>query len=340
MNIKVLLVDDSPTVRAVLRRVFAPHPELTVVGEAANGREAIDLLLKFRPDVILMDVEMPVMDGFEAIEQTMRLHPTPILVLTSRTQYNHLATAFEAIRRGALDVLPKPEAPEAWAELTERLPKLVRTVASRGRPTALYKPSEKPPRTQPRSIDLILVGASTGGPGALRSFLAHLPPALPAPVAVVQHITPGFEDGLARWLADATGRDVQVLKNPEIPPPRVVRLAPAMAHMVVDSSGTLTLDKITPPSRGHRPSVDVLFQSALAFRPSKTAAILLSGMGDDGAQGLLALRNAGALTAVQDEASSAIFGMPRQALKLGAAEVALSPEALARFIADAWKGVE
>lgn len=340
MKIKVLLVDDSPTVRAVLRRVFAPHPELTVVGEAANGREAIELLLEFRPDVILMDVEMPVMDGFEAIEQTMRLYPTPILVLTSRTQYNRLATAFEAIRRGALDVLPKPEKPEGWAELTERLPELVRTVALRRWPVSPTKTFAQLPRTQPRRIDLILVGASTGGPGALRSFLANLPPALPAPVAVVQHITPGFEEGLARWLADATHRDVQVLKSPEIPPPGAVRLAPATAHLVVDASGTLTLDRTAPPSRGHRPSVDVLFQSALAFRPTKTAAILLSGMGDDGAQGLLALRKAGALTAVQDEASSAIFGMPRQALALGAAQVALPPEELARFIADAGKATQ
>lgn len=340
MKIKVLLVDDSPTVRAVLRRVFAPHPELTVVGEAANGREAIHLLLKFRPDVILMDVEMPVMDGFEAIEQTMRLHPTPILVLTSRTHYNNLATAFEAIRRGALDVLPKPEAPEAWAELTEKLPELVRTVAFQGRPLPTTKLPGELPGTPPRRIDFILVGASTGGPAALRSFLASLPPALPAPVAVVQHITPGFENGLAQWLAEATSRDVQVLKNPEIPPPGAVRLAPPMAHLVLDSSGTLTLDRAAPPSKGHCPSVDVLFQSALAFRPRETAAILLSGMGDDGAWGLLALRKAGALTAVQDEASSAIFGMPRQALELGAAQVALPPEKLARFIADTWKGAK
>lgn len=332
MKVRVLIVDDSPTVRAVVRRLLAQHPDLEVVGEAGNGREGVESVLKLRPDVILMDVEMPVMDGMTAIERTMKLRPTPILVLTSKANRNRLAVAFEAVSRGALEVLPKPESPEGWDELTRRLPELVRTAARlpSHRPLASARPV---PEVPPRTVDWILVGASTGGPGALRAFLANLPAGVHAPIAVVQHIAQGFEEGLAAWLAQATGRDVKVATPGEKPPAGAVRLAPADAHLRLDPGGFLVVDTRTPPRHGHRPSVDVLFESALACRPTRTVAILLTGMGSDGAQGLLQLKKAGAATAVQDEATSAVFGMPRQALELGAAEVALPPEGLARFVA-------
>lgn len=330
---RVLIVDDSPTVRAVLRRLLSQHPDLSVVGEAENGQEAVEKAMKLRPDAILMDVEMPVMDGLAAIEHTMKLCPTSILVLTSRANRDRLAVAFEALRRGALEVLPKPEAPGGWDELAKRLPELVRT-AARLSPTPKLPPAPRAvPAAAPRAVEWILVGASTGGPGALRSFLDALPASLKAPVAVVQHITPGFEEGLAQWLGSTTGRDVKLASDGERPSPGAVRLAPAEAHLRLSGNGLLQLDTTTPPRNGHRPSVDVLFESALAFRPTHLVAILLSGMGNDGASGLLALKNAGAVTAVQDEASCAVFGMPKQALELGAAEVALSPEDLARYVA-------
>lgn len=333
MRARVLVVDDSPTVRAVLRRLLAQHPDLEVAGEAENGREAVELVLKLRPDVVLMDVEMPVMDGMTAIEQTMRLRPTPILVLTSRANRDRVATAFEAVRRGALEVLPKPESPGGWELLARTLPELVRTAARLPAPRPPLKATRPMPEVTPRAVEWILVGASTGGPGALRVFLEALPPTLGVPVAVVQHIAQGFEEGLAQWLATSTGRDVKVAASGEKPPPGSVRLAPGEAHLRLDPQGHLEVDTRTPPRYGHRPSVDVLFESALALRPRTIVAILLSGMGSDGAQGLLQLKKAGAATAVQDESSSAVFGMPKQALELGAAEVALPPEGLARFVA-------
>ncbi len=335
MSIKVLLVDDSPTVRAVLRRLFKAHPDLEVVAEASNGQEAVEAVLQLRPDVIILDVEMPVMGGLAALDHIAKLRPTPILVLTSRANRDRMAIAFEAVRRGALEVLPKPEAPEGWEELAQRLPELLRTAARLPAAVARPVPAKKLPPAPPRRVQLLVVGASTGGPGALRSFLLHLPARFPAPVAVVQHMSAGFEEGLAAWLASETGRDVRVLSSRELPPAGAVRLAPASCHLVVAADGTFALDSQSPPRNGHRPSVDVLFESALAFRPQNTVAVLLSGMGDDGARGLLALSKAGALTLVQDEASSAVFGMPRQALELGAAQVALPPDALARFVAQA-----
>ncbi|MCX7895498.1 MAG: response regulator [Thermoanaerobaculum sp.] len=329
---RVLVVDDSPTVRAVLRRLLSAHRDLQVVGEAANGQEAVELVIKLRPDVVLMDVEMPVMDGLTAIERIMGLRPTAILVLTSKANQNRLAVAFEAVRRGALEVLPKPEAPELWQELAERLPDLVRTAASLP-PTPVQPTAAKPvPPVTPRVVEWILLGASTGGPGALRAFLAALPLTVRAPVLVVQHISPGFEEGLAHWLAQETGRDVRLATDGEKPPPGAVRLAPAGAHLLLGPQGLLHLDAQAAPRGGHRPSVDVLFESALGLSPSRTVAILFSGMGSDGASGLLSLKRAGAMTAVQDEATSAVFGMPRQALELRAAEVALPPEELARLV--------
>ena len=334
MSVTVLVVDDSPTVRAVVRRLLAPHRDILVVGEASNGEEAVQAVLRLAPHVVLMDVEMPVMDGFAAIEQITRLRPTPILVLTSRANRDRVATAFEAIRKGALEVLPKPEAPGGWEELAQRLPELIYTASRLAPMPKRPLPQESPPAVRARPVDYLLLGASTGGPGAVREFLLNLSEKVLAPVALVQHIAPGFEEGLASWLARETNRDVQVVSAAEVPPPRSVRLAPPGAHLILQPSGALALDTASPPRGGHRPSVDVLFTSAVHYRPRRIVAILFSGMGSDGAQGLLALKKAGAVTAVQSEASSAIFGMPRQALELGAADVVLSPQALARFVSQ------
>lgn len=331
--VRVLLVDDSPTVRAVLRRLLRAHSDLVVAGEAGNGQEAVDLVLKLRPDVVLMDVEMPVMDGLDAITRTMELRPTPILVLTSRANRHRMAVAFEALQRGALEVLPKPEAPEGWEELAQRLPELVRTAAGLPPHRPVAKGPRPAPQVVPRMVEWVLLGASTGGPGALRAFLAALPQRVPAPIAVVQHIVPGFEEALAQWLARETGRDVRVAGAKEKPPAGAVRLASTRGHLRLTPDGSLEVDPTTPPRQGHRPSVDVLFESALSLRPDHVVAILFSGMGSDGAHGLLQLKRAGAVTAVQDEASCAVFGMPKQALELCATEVALPPEELARFVA-------
>jgi chemotaxis response regulator CheB len=174
----------------------------------------------------------------------------------------------------------------------------------------------------------LALGASTGGPAALHDLLGALPEAFSLRVLIVQHIAAGSELDLAAWLASSLGLDVRAARDGERPPPGTVRVAPAGAHLRVAGDGRLTLDEETPPRSGHRPSVDELYLSLAVAAPRETAAVLLTGMGSDGAAGLLALRRAGAFCLAQDEASSVVFGMPRAALEMGAAELALPPRAL------------
>ncbi|MFH1177183.1 MAG: chemotaxis-specific protein-glutamate methyltransferase CheB [Acidobacteriota bacterium] len=339
---RVLLVDDSPTVRAVLRRLLAGG-ELEVVGEASNGAQAVEEARRLRPDVVLMDVEMPVLDGFAATEKIMEQCPTAILILTSRAHRDHVRTAFEAIRRGALDVLAKPEDAAGWEQLALTLPPLVRGAARARRQKAAEKPGMAPPATHYTApatarVRFVAIGASTGGPGAVRDLLAELPPGVPAAVLIVQHIAAGFDGGFADWLARDLARDVQLARDGELAIPGTVRIAPVGAHLLLEAGGRLTLDAQSPPRRGHRPSADDLFFSCARVCPGEVAGVLLTGMGSDGAEGLAALRAAGGVTLVQDEASSVVFGMPRAALECGAASVALPPRALGRTLLGLWEG--
>ena len=352
-TIRVLVVDDSPSVRAVLRRFFSWTDDLRVVGEAADGGAAVERALELVPDVILMDLLMPGMDGYQAIEQIMRRAPTPILVLSAKANRNQVHTAFEAMRRGAVEVLPKPEDTEAWRSMAESLPQMIREiVGSRrgnvGAPAAEPVPS-RPRRTAPappaeaeepdddddaprRDLRWLAIGASTGGPAAVCDLLAALPPRPPFAALVVQHISPGFELGLVDWLNAALPLDVKVARDGEVAAPGAVRLAPPGAHLHLAADGRLELDRVTPPWRSHRPAVDELFFSCARTVPRQVAAALLTGMGTDGVQGLAQLAHAGALTYVQDEATSVVYGMPRAALERGAARRALPPAEIGRRI--------
>jgi two-component system chemotaxis response regulator CheB len=373
----VLLVDDSPSVRAVLRRFFGRTADIQVVAEASDGAQAVQAVLDHLPHVVVMDLQMPVMDGYGAIERIMTLRPTPILVLSSRANRNQMQTAFEAIRRGAIEVLPKPEDTGSWEILADSLPQAVRVVAT-ARPRALPPPGP-PPRGRggagaraataagttaagnrpagSRSghaeradrgdrgdhglvgsgLRWVAIGASTGGPAAIRELLEELPADPPVSFLVVQHIAAGFEAAMADWLNKELPLDVRLARDAESPRHGSVRLAPAGAHLRLGAGGVLRLDSGTPARRGHRPSVDELFLSCAECFPRQSAGVLLTGMGTDGVEGLSALRRAGALTLVQDEASSVVFGMPRVALERGAAEVALPPADLARALAQHWQ---
>jgi two-component system, chemotaxis family, protein-glutamate methylesterase/glutaminase len=374
----VLLVDDSPSVRAVLRRFLARTGDIQVVAEAADGAQAVQAVLDHLPQVVVMDLQMPVMDGYAAIERIMTQRPTPILVLSSRANRNQMQTAFEAIRRGAIEVLPKPEDTGSWEVLADSLPQTVRVVAA-ARPRAMPPPAKAPrdsrgaaagarPAATARDggagagaatagagaavaagkaaaaagargggLRWVAIGASTGGPAAIRELLEEVPPQPPVSFLIVQHIAAGFEGAMAEWLNKELPLDVQLARDAEAPRRGAVRLAPAGAHLRLDAGGVLRLDAETPARRGHRPSVDDLFQSCAESFPRQSAGVLLTGMGADGVEGLAALHGAGALTLVQDEASSVVFGMPRVALERGAAELALAPRDLARALAQAWQ---
>lgn len=344
----VLIVDDSPTVRAVLRRLIGSAPGLRVVGEAGDGEQAVEQAIRLSPDAILMDIEMPVMDGFAAIERIMAVRPTPILVVTSRANRSQVRTSFEAIRRGALEVIAKPEDPAGWDVLARTLPITIRATA-RARPGGAMRADAAAawhgrgngaaaPLSASARIRYVAIGASTGGPWAVHALLSALPAAPPAAVLVVQHIAPGFEEGFAEWLASDLARDVRVARDGEPAAPGVVRVAGAGAHLLLEPGGTLRLDAARPPRGVHKPSADELFLSCAASFPDQTAGVLLTGMGSDGAQGLAALRAAGGLTVVQDEGTSAVFGMPRAALEAGASTMALPPAEIGRLLAAGWRG--
>lgn len=340
-SIGVLIVDDSATVRAVLRRLLAPCDDIVVVGEAADGQEAVAAAEALKPRVILMDVEMPRMDGVEATHAIMRSRPTPILIITSRSSRREVRTAFACFTQGALELLAKPEHPAAWEVMAHTLPERIRALAgASARPPGRGEGrAATPRRPSAGTLRCIAVGASTGGPTALQALLTAFSHPPPGPVLVVQHISPGFETGLAEWLATVTGLDVKVAAHGEAPPPGAVRIAPGDHHLRVTASGIVELDGRAPPLRGHRPSADELFVSCAAAMPADTAGILLTGMGRDGAEGLAYLRRCGGFTLVQDEASCAVFGMPRAALELDGAERALPPAGLAAAVEKFARGV-
>jgi two-component system chemotaxis response regulator CheB len=338
--IRVLLVDDSASVRAVLKRFFRKTRDIEVVGEAEDGAQAVRMVIDLQPHVVVMDLQMPVLDGYDATERIMEVRPTPIVVLSSRANRNQMQTAFEAMRRGALEVLPKPEDTPSWQQLAESLPETVRTVSGartvlRARPRTVKTDPIATPGA-PRELKWVAIGASTGGPAAIRELLDEVPADAPVGFLYVQHIASGFELGFADWLNKELPFDVRLAADGETLRRGAVRLAPGGVHLHMETAGVLRLDPHTPPRRGHRPSVDEMFVSAAACCPREVAGVLMTGMGSDGVEGLLALRQAGGITLAQDEASSAVFGMPRVALERGAADVALPPRALARALARLW----
>ena len=345
--IRVLLVDDSASVRAVLKRFFRKTRDIEVVGEAEDGAQAVQMVIDLQPHVVVMDLQMPVLDGYQATERIMEVRPTPIVVLSSRANRNQMQTAFEAMRRGALEVLPKPEDTPSWQQLAESLPETVRTVSG-ARTVRLARP--RPVKTAPiatpggvpreRELKWVAIGASTGGPAAIRELLDEVPADAPVGFLIVQHIASGFELGFADWLNKELPFDIRLATDGEVLRRGAVRLAPGGSHLRLEAAGVLRLDPHTPPRRGHRPAVDEMFQSCAEHCPHEVAGVLMTGMGSDGVEGLLALRQAGGITLAQDEASSVVFGMPRVALERGAADVALPPRALARALARLWSKEE
>lgn len=338
--IKVLLVDDSPSVRAVLKRFFRKTRDIEVVGESGDGAHAVQAVIDLQPHVVVMDLQMPVLDGYEATERIMATRPTPIVVLSSRANRNQMQTAFEAMKRGAIEVLPKPEDTPSWQQLADSLPDTVRTAAGaraapRPRRTRPAVPAAIPSGA-PEELRWVAIGASTGGPAAIRELLVEVPADAPVGFLIVQHIASGFELGFADWLNKELPFDVRLATDGEILRRGAVRIGPGGAHLRLERAGVLRLDSDTPPRKGHRPAADEMFLACADHCPREVAGVLMTGMGADGVEGLLALRKAGGVTLVQDEASSVVFGMPRVALERGAADVALPPRELARALVRLW----
>jgi two-component system chemotaxis response regulator CheB len=344
-RLRVLVVEDSLTVRKRLCEVLSADPDIEVVGEATDGQQAVDLCTALRPDVVTMDMMLPTMNGLLATEHIMAHCPTPILVVTAFDR-SELFRTFDALAAGAVDVLEKPgenDGDEAWARrlvTTVKLVARIRVITHlRGKlPSATHRP-EVIDHSQNRRRDpcrLIALGASTGGPAALARVLQDLPAPLPMPLLVVQHIG---DDGVvfADWLATQTAHPARYARDGELldGTKGTVVLAPPNRHLVLQSGRLHLLDE--PPLHSCKPSIDYLFRSiAKTTHAPCTVASLLTGMGRDGASGLLDIRRAGGRTIAQDEASSVIYGMPREAVRLGAAEQVLSIDDIGPVLAASW----
>jgi two-component system chemotaxis response regulator CheB len=335
-KVRVLVVEDSLTVRKHLVATLAADPEIEVVGEAEDGKRAIELCQEHRPDVITMDMMMPVMSGLAATEYIMAHCPTPILVVSSSVNRGELFKTYDALAAGAVDVFEKMNGAQldgAWERnfvSTAKLVARIRVITHpRGRlrkigapastPPARPAPSFPAPDYRPQKLELVVIGASTGGPGAIIEVLRGLPPAFHLPVLFVMHINEPFGAAFAEWLDAQTPRRVAYPRDGDpvsLAAGRVI-MAPGGRHLTVQG-GRLHLTS-DPERHSCRPSIDVLFESVAREYGCAAAACLLTGMGRDGAAGLLAVRNAGGLTIAQDEATSVIYGMPREAVMLGAA---------------------
>lgn len=318
--VRVLVADDSPIAVAALREALSRVPTVRLAGVARNGAQAVALTAELRPDVVVMDLRMPVMDGLEAVSQIMASTPTPVLAVTSDPGAEEGALAFDALSRGAVDFMARPAGwplGEGDAEgLAERLCVLatipvVRHVGRRG----VTPPPAPSRRVAPRAVGLV---ASTGGPVALRTVLEGLPQDYPAPLLVVQHTSRGFARPLASWLDRATPLAVGVARSGVELRAGTAWVAPCDRHLVVQRGGRLALRDAAPVD-GHRPSGTVLLTSMAEALGSAAAGVVLTGMGRDGAAGLARIRAAGGATIAQDEATSAIYGMPRAAAELDAA---------------------
>ena len=352
--VTVVVVDDSTVQRRLLRGLIEADHDLTVVGEARTGKEAVALVERLRPGVVLMDLDLPVMNGIEAIEKIMAVHPTPILVYSAFVDGAANANGVAAIAAGAVDVIAKPsagsnETPDVFGDALRRRLRVASRVRVITHPRARLRPRAVPfddtptvdthvaipatTRERPaapvarlvrasvavRQIDLIAIGVSTGGPQALVHLLGALPADLRQAVVVVQHMADGFLQGLADWLGTQCGLPVVLGQRGHKLEPGQVTIAPGGHNMIIGDRLRVSLE-VPPPGQFHVPGIDACFTSIATHVGSTALGVILTGMGRDGAAGLKLMREHGAVTIGQDEGTSAVYGMPAAAMAVGAVE--------------------
>jgi two-component system, chemotaxis family, protein-glutamate methylesterase/glutaminase len=323
--IKVLIVDDSALVRKILSQELGKSPDIEVVGTAVDPYVARDKIYSLRPDVLTLDVEMPRMDGLSFLEKLMKYYPMPVVVVSSLTP-EHGAMAIRALELGAVDVVCKPGSAFSTPEIAMRLVDAIRAAAQARIPKKLATEKQNSPAKAAPPIELltthkiVAIGASTGGTRALEEVFMALPATTPGTV-VVQHMPENFTRSFAERLNQICDMEVREAKDGDFVVPGAALIAPGNFHMKLQRSGARYFVRIAdgPPVHYQRPSVDVLFESVAEHAGSNALGVILTGMGADGALGLLKMKERGAHTIAQDEATSIVFGMPREAIKLGAA---------------------
>lgn len=349
-KVRVLVVDDSQVARDLLVHLLEADPDIQIVATASNGEEAVDAVARTKPDVVTMDFHMPKMNGLEATRTIMQTNPVPIVIVSESTVREDVSAAFQLLEAGALAVAEKPFAINhpRYEAVAIRLVQTVKLMAAvkvvRRWPkhaTAIRALSAVPVanvRIERGNVQIVVIGASTGGPVVLDSILSALPKEFPVPILIVQHIAPGFTQGFVDWLSRSTGFPIHMAHNGERPLPGHVYVAPDSVHMKLAQDGRISLFDDASVN-GHRPSVSTLFDSVAAVSGCNAIGVLLSGMGTDGAEGLRSMRDSGAITIAQDAQSSIVHGMPGKAIALNAATHVLNPmeiaSALAGLVANA-----
>jgi len=329
IKIKVLIVDDSALIRGVMKEIINSQPDMEVVGVAPDPLAARDLIKQTHPDVLTLDVEMPKMDGLEFLEKLMRLRPMPVLMVSSLTERGSEIT-MRALELGAVDFVTKPRISiqSGMLEYTDLIAEKIR-IASRARirqhtPGVASKPAAGPLASLRNPLvsseKLIIIGASTGGTEAIKDFLVQLPSDSPG-ILITQHMPEGFTRSFANRLDKLCRISVKEAEGGERVLPGHAYLAPGHSHLLLVRSGANYMTRLDqgPPVNRHRPSVDVLFNSAAVNAGKNAVGVILTGMGRDGAAGMLEMRKAGAYNLAQDEASCVVFGMPKEAIAIGAA---------------------
>ena len=335
--IKVLIVEDEIISKEMLFRILSSDPEIEVIGQVDNGKKAVEFVKHRKPDVITMDINMPIMNGFEATRMIMSTTPIPIVIVSASWEPKEVETSFLAIEAGALAILEKPRGighplyEKTSKEVIETVKTMsqVKTITRRPK----YKKatllsakseSEKPQVIKPREIKIVAIGASTGGPLILQTILSELPKDFPVPIVIVQHIAEGFTEGFADWLSNSSPLNIHVANDGESILPGHVYIGRDGFQMEINKEGKIVLIKDTKSIIC--PSVSNLFFSVANAFGENAIGILLTGMGKDGADGLKLMQDKGAITIAQNEESSVIFGMPGIAIETGAAIYEYSPE--------------
>ena len=338
--VNVLIVDDSPTMRQLLVHMINEATDMRVVGEARDGKEAIKLAHDLHPDVILMDIVMPQMDGLQATREIMHTNPIPIVMVTASLDKHETDIAFRAIRLGALTVMHKPLGPQ-HPDFESRAAAMINAVRAMAGVKVIHHTKQTVKSDHKRPVvsknqspaDLVAIAVSTGGPAALSTILRELPADYSLPIVVAQHISADFLPSLIDWLDNSTPLKVRLAKINEHPQPGHVYFAPGDAHLMLTRKRRFLLDK-TPGRSTYMPSGDVLLESVATAYGANSVGVVLTGMGNDGAYGLRKMYDAGAHTIAQDEASSVVYGMPQEAYLLGATHEVLSIKQIATALAS------
>ncbi|KPA16487.1 response regulator receiver modulated CheB methylesterase [Candidatus Magnetomorum sp. HK-1] len=330
--VRLLIVDDCPIFRHMIRSFAEMNGEVKVVGEAVNGMDAIDMIKQLSPDILTLDINMPIMGGMEAIENIMSSHPLPILVVTSR---NDSETAYKAISKGALEVLPKGDITSTtYNSFSDKIKLLsqVKVISHiRSKKNKANESGTFSQNSTRKEIDIIGIAVSTGGPSALAQILGDLPKSFPIPIVIAQHLSDGFLPGLIKWLDRVSQLTIKQGEPEETIEPGTVYLSPPEYHMVITKKGTIGF-KDRSPGDIYFPSCDKLLKSIAHAYKSRSVGIILTGMGSDGLLGMRTIKEQGGFTIAQDEKSSVIFGMPQVVINSGYADKILHLDKISGYL--------